>query len=91
MAITEAATLFNLLTTVKFDTTVTINGTVITGSIMTNDDATGLTYFNVFSEATTDAKLSEQMSTVIKYFEKFNYAITRTSTNGFSITWNLSW
>jgi len=91
LAITQAATVFNLTTTVQFDTTVTINGTVITGSIMTNNDATGLTYYNVFAEVTTDAKLTEQMDTVIKYFEKYNYTITRTSTNGTSITWNLSW
>lgn len=91
LAIADATTQFNLSTTVQFDTTVTINGIVITGSIMTNNDATGLTYYNVFSGATTDTKLSEQMSTVTKYFEKYNYAITRTSTNGSSITWNLSW
>ena len=91
LAIADAATLFNLSTTVQFDTTVTINGTVITGSIMTNDDATGQSYYSVWSEATTDAKLTEQMSTVIKYFEKYSYAITRTSSNGTSITWNISW
>ncbi len=91
LAITQAATAFNLTTTVQFDTTVTINGSVITGSIMTNDDATGLTYYNVFTESVTDIKLKEQMDTVIKYFEKYSYAITRTSTNGISITWNLSW
>jgi len=91
LAITQAATAFNLTTTVQFDTTVTINGSVITGSIMTNDDATGLTYYNVFTESVTDIKLKEQMDTVIKYFEKYSYAITRTSSNGISITWNLSW
>ena len=58
---------------------------------MPNDDATGKTYYDVFVESTTDAKLKEQMDTVIKYFEGFKYAFTRTSTNGISITWNLSW
>jgi hypothetical protein len=91
LAITEAATNFDLAVTVQYDTTVTINGTVITGSSMTNDDATGLTYYNAWQEVTTNAKLTEQMDTVIKYFEGYNYAITRTSSNGSSITWNLSW
>ena len=91
LAITEAATSFNLETTVQFDTTVTINGIVITGSIMTNDDATGQEYYSVWTENTTDAKLTEQMDTVIKYFEGYSYAITRTSANGSTITWNLSW
>ena len=91
LAITQAATLFALSTTVQFDTTVGVNGSTITGSIMTNDDATGLTYYNVFTESVVDAKLKEQMDTVIKYFEGYDYAITRTSSNGISITWNLSW
>ena len=91
LAITEAATSFNLSTTVQFDTTVTINGIVVTSSIMTNNDATGQSYYSVFSEATVDAKLTEQMDTVIKYFQGYSYAITRTSSNGESITWNLSW
>jgi len=91
LAITEAATNFDLSTTVQYDTTVDINGTTITGSPMTNQDATGLTYYNVFADVTTDAKLTEQMDTVIKYFEKYDYAITRTSATGDSITWNVSW
>lgn len=91
MAIITAADAKNLSTTVQYDTTIDINGTTITGSIMTNQDATGLTYYNAFTEATTDAKLTEQMDTVIKYFEDYNYAITRTSASGNSITWNLSW
>ena len=56
LAITQAATVFQLSTTVQFDTTVDVNGITVTGSIMTN-----------------------------------NYAITRTSANGSTITWNLSW
>lgn len=91
LAITEAATAFNLSTTVQFDTTVTINGITITGSTMTNEDATGESYYSVWTEATTSAKLTEQMDTVIKYFEGYSYAITRTSSNESTITWNLSW
>jgi len=91
MAIIAAADAKNLSTTVQHDTTVDINSTTITGSPMTNQDATGLTYYNVFADVTTDAKLTEQMDTVIKYFEKYDYAITRTSATGVSITWNVSW
>jgi hypothetical protein len=91
LAIIAAADAKDLSTTVQHDTTVTVNGTTITGSPMTNQDATGLTYYNVFADVTTDAKLTEQMDTVIKYFEKYSYAITRTSATGNSITWNVSW
>jgi hypothetical protein len=91
MAIIAAADAKNLSTTVQHDTTVTINGTVVTGSPMTNQDATGLTYYNVFAGVTTDAKLTEQMDAVIAYFEKYSYAITRTSATGNSVTWNISW
>jgi len=91
LAITQAATVFQLSTTVQFDTTVDVNGITVTGSIMTNNDATGQSYYSVFTEATTDAKLTEQMDTVIKYFEGYKYAITRTSANGSTITWNISW
>ena len=58
---------------------------------MTNNDVTGQSYYSVWAESTIDAKLLEQMDTVIKYFEKYHYDITRTSANGSSITWNLSW
>ena len=91
LAITQAATTFALSTTVQHDTTVDVNGITVTGSIMTNNDATGQQYYSVWTEATTDAKLTEQMETVITYFEGYDYAITRTSSNGSSITWNISW
>lgn len=91
LAIIAAADAGELTTTVQHDTTVTINGIVITGSTMTNNDAIGQTYYAVNAETTIDAKLTEQMSTVIKYFEKYDYAISITSANGSSITWNLSW
>ena len=96
LAITAAAEAKNLSTTVNYATTVSlnINGPtymVTTGSPMTNNDATGLTYYNVWTESTVDAKLLEQMDTVIKYFEGYAYDITRTSSNGSSITWNISW
>jgi len=91
LAIIAAADAGELTTTVKFDSTVTINGTIITGSPMTNNDTAGQTYYSVYSGNTTDAKSTEQMDTVIKYFEKYDYAISRTSSNGATITWNLSW
>ena len=91
LAITQSATIFELSTTVQFDSTVDVNGSIVTGSIMTNNDVTGQQYYSVFAEATTSAKLTEQMDTVIKYFEGYDYAITRTSSNGESITWNISW
>ena len=72
MAIIAAADAKNLSTTVQFDTTVTINAITVTGSVMTNNDATGLTYYNVWSETTTDAKLKEQMDTVVKYCQKYS-------------------
>jgi hypothetical protein len=88
LAITAAATSYNLSTTVNNATTVTINGTVVTGSPMST---AGITYYNAWTGATVDAKLTEQMDTVIKYFEGYKYDITRTSSDGSSITWNLSW
>jgi len=91
LAITQAATLFQLSTTVQFDTVVNVNGVDVTGTIMTNNDATGQSYYSAWTEATIDAKLTEQMDTVVKYFEGYSYAITRTSSNGSTITWNISW
>ncbi len=91
LAIINAAEAGELTTTVKFDSTVTVNGTVITGSPMTNNDATGQSYYSVYAGNTVSEKLTEQMNTVITYFEKYKYAITRTSSNGETITWNLAW
>ena len=75
----------------QHDTTVDVNGVTVTGSIMTNDDAVGHEYFAVWQEQTEDAVLLEQMTTVITYFESYGYTLTRTSTNGTSITWTLCW
>jgi hypothetical protein len=91
LAITVAAEAHTLSTTVQSDTTVTINGVSVTGSPMTMNNATGLTYYNVWAATAVNAKLAEQMNTVVKYFQKYGYAITRTSASGSSITWNVSW
>ena len=77
--------------TASSSTTVSINGTTVTGSIMTNADATGHTYYNVWQGTTTDTAKTNQMQQVIDYFQGMGYTITRKSSTGTELYWSVSW
>lgn len=81
-------------TTVTHNSTVSINGTTITGSPMTMDSATGLAYWNVWQGNTADEVKKAQMDAVISYFEGLKYSITRLTAQGTTNSifyWRLTW
>jgi hypothetical protein len=64
-----AAIAANALTITSTDTTtVSINGTTVTGSPMTNNDATGESYYKVWKGTTISTLETEQMSEVMTHF-----------------------
>jgi hypothetical protein len=74
--------------------TVSINGTTITGSPMTMDNATGLAYWNVWQGNTTDNVKKAQMDAVINYFTGLKYSIVRLTAQGTTNSifyWQISW
>lgn len=71
--------------------TVTINAITITGSIMTNADATGQSYYNVWKNTVTSQVQTEQMDEVIAYFENRGYTISRKSTTNTEFFWDITW
>lgn len=75
----------------QHDTIVDVNGITITGSIMTNNDVVGHEYYAVNAGQTDDPVKMVQLETVVSYFQSYGYTLTRTSTNGTSLTWTLSW
>lgn len=96
LAIIEAVEAELLTVTIQFDTTVEVNPdgptfTITTGSPMTNETAFGFSVYSVWSGATVDAKITEQLETVTAYFTKYGYSLSIISTNGTTISWKLSW
>jgi len=91
LAVAIKAEQFELSTVVQFDTEVYVNGTLVVGSIMTNEDLVGASYYATWADQIDDAKKREQMDTVIKYFQRYGYSITAISTTGTSIAWSISW
>jgi formylmethanofuran dehydrogenase subunit B len=94
LAILNAIASYTFTTNVTHTSTVSINGTTITGSPMTMDNATGLAYWNVWQGNTTDSVKKAQMDAVISYFEGLKYSITRltaTGTTNSIFYWKLSW
>ena len=71
--------------------TVTIQGTTITGSPMTDNDTDGQNYYKVYQGTTTDAVKTEQMAEVIAHFENKGYTIARKSTSGTYFFWEITW
>ena len=74
-------------------TTVSINGTTVTGSPMTNNDATGESFYSVWKGTTTSTLQTEQMSEVMTHFTSKKYTIVRkknTTTND-TFYWEISW
>ena len=71
--------------------TVTIQGTTITGSPMTDNDTDGLNYYKAWQGTITDAVKTEQMNEVIAHFEGKGYTISRKSSSGTYFYWQISW
>lgn len=71
--------------------TTDVHGSTITGSPMTQDNATGQLYYNVWKETVTDTTKTEQMSEVINYFQDRGYTISRKSSDSSVFYWDLTW
>jgi len=84
-----AAGTFNA--TVNDTSTVTIQGTTITGSPMTDNDTQGQNFYKAWQGTTTDEVRVEQMSEVISYFENKGYTIARKSSSGTYFYWYITW
>ena len=79
--------------TISNTSTVSIQGTTITGSPMTNNDATGESYYKVWKGTTVSTLQTEQMSEVMTHFTSKKYTIVRkknTTTND-TFYWEISW
>ena len=77
--------------TISNTSSVTIQGTTITGSPMTDNDTDGQNYYKVYQGTTTDAVKTEQMAEVIAHFENKGYTIARKSTSGTYFFWEITW
>ena len=71
--------------------TVTIQGTTITGSPMTDNDTDGQNYYKVYQGTITDAVKTEQMNEVIAHFQNKGYTIARKSSSGTYFYWEITW
>lgn len=71
--------------------TVSIQGTTITGSPMTDNDTLGETYYKAWQGTITDKVKVEQMNEVIAHFENKGYTIARKSSSGTYFYWQISW
>lgn len=67
----------------KYDATVSAGTTMTTTQL----------YYQVWTGTATDRQISEQMNSVIQYFEKLGYIITRktNTVSGNTIIWFVQW
>ena len=77
--------------TISDTSTVTIQGTTITGSPMTDNDTDGLNYYKAYQGTITDAVKIEQMNEVIAHFENKGFTIARKSSSGTYFYWYITW
>ena len=77
--------------TISDTTTVTIQGTTITGSPMTDNDTDGQNYYKAYQGTITDTVKTEQMNEVVAHFQGRGYTITRKSTSGTYFYWYITW
>jgi len=82
-AIGNGSTTANLAAT----THTTFNGNLIVGSPMTLASV----YYNVWNGSTSNNAVAATMNSVIDNFTKQGYSVVRKSTDGQSITWQISW
>ena len=71
--------------------TVTIQGTTITGSPMTDNDTDGQNYYKAYQGTITDNVKTEQMNEVIAHFQNKGYTIARKSSSGTYFYWEITW
>tara|TARA_R110000868_G_scaffold353066_1_gene614285 strand:+ start:444 stop:803 length:360 start_codon:yes stop_codon:yes gene_type:complete len=91
IAVLDAITANTFSATVNAASTVSINVTTITGSPMTNNNATGQAFYTVWQGTTTDTVKSEQMTEVITHFTNLKYTISRKSISGTVFYWYITW
>lgn len=91
IAILDAIASNAFTATVSDTSTVTIQGSTITGSPMTDNDTDGLNYYKAWQGTITDAVKTEQMNEVIAHFEGKGYTIARKSSSGTYFYWYITW
>ena len=91
VAVLDAIASGTFAATISDTSTVTIQGTTITGSPMTDNDTDGQNYYKAWQGTITDAVKTEQMSEVINHFEGLGYTIARKSTSGTYFYWQIDW
>jgi len=77
----------NVTVTINKLTTTLLNGNTIIGTPMT----LGTQYYTAWQTSTANALASGQMQSVIDNFAKLGYTISRISTDGTNISWQISW
>ena len=77
----------NVSVTINKLTTTTLNGNTIVGTPMT----LATQYYTAWQTSTANALASGQMQSVIDNFAKLGYTISRISTDGTNISWQISW
>ena len=77
--------------TISDTTTVTIQGTTITGSPMTDNDVDGQNYYKAYQGTITDTVKTEQMNEVIAHVENKGYTSARKSSSGTYFYWYITW
>jgi len=91
VAVLDAISSGTFAATISDTSTVTIQGTTITGSPMTDNDTDGLNYYKAYQGTITDAVKTEQMNEVIAHFENKGYTIARKSSSGTYFYWYITW
>ena len=85
--ILNAVTAGNVTVTVSKTSTTALNGNTVVGTPMT----LATQYYTAWQTSTANALASGQMQSVIDNFAKLGYTISRKSTDGTNISWQISW
>lgn len=91
LAVITAMATTELSVTFGATDTVLMNAITITGSIMTNADATGQSYYDVWKSTVISQVQTEQMDEVIAYFQDKGFTISRKSTTNTEFFWDITW
>ena len=91
VAVLDAIASGTFTASITDSSTVTIQGTTITGSPMTDNDTDGQNYYKAYQGTITDTVKTEQMNEVINHFESKGYSIARKSSSGTYFYWQIDW
>ena len=91
IAVLDAIASGTFTASITDSSTVTIQGTTITGSPMTDNDTDGQNYYKVYQGTITDNVKSEQMNEVIAHFQNKGCTIARKSSSGTYFYWEITW